>query len=104
MLDYTVDELMSVCIARQIVDGEIVAQGIATPLVAAGYILAKCTHAPNLRFASAIGQGICQEWAPLGITGVEGMWLGKALTSLGFVSAAADLLPSLHPKEFFRPA
>jgi acyl CoA:acetate/3-ketoacid CoA transferase beta subunit len=104
MLDYTIDELVSVCIARQICDGEIVAQGIATPLVAAGYILAKCTHAPNLRFASAIGQGICQEWAPLGIATIEALWLGNALTSIGFVTAAADVLPRLHPKEFFRPA
>ena len=36
--DYTTDELICVCIARQIEDGEAVAQGIATPLVAAGYI------------------------------------------------------------------
>src|SRR5713226_8789294 len=47
MTDFTVDELICACIARQIPDGEIVAQGIATPLVMAGYLLAKCTHAPN---------------------------------------------------------
>lgn len=53
--DYAVDELMCACIARQLEDGEMVAQGLATPLVAAGYLLAKLTHAPHLRFASAIG-------------------------------------------------
>ena len=52
MSDFTIDEVISVCIARQITDGEVVAQGIATPLVAAGYLLAKRTHAPNLMFAS----------------------------------------------------
>ena len=52
MTDFAVDELISVCIARQINDGDMVAQGIATPLVAAGYILAKCTHAPNVMFAT----------------------------------------------------
>jgi len=102
--DYTTDEIMSVCIARQIADGEMVAQGIATPLVVAGYILAKCTHAPNLRFASAIGQGVCETWAALGVARIEELWLGRALMSVGFVSAAADVLPRLHPREFFRPA
>ena len=102
--DYTTDEIMSVCIARQIADGEMVAQGIATPLVVAGYILAKCTHAPNLRFPSAIGQGVCETWAALGVARIEELWLGRALMSVGFVSAAADVLPRLHPREFFRPA
>ncbi len=103
-LPYSVDEIMAVCVARQIKDGEIVAQGIATPLVVAGYILAKCTHAPNIRFASAIGQGIVEAWSPLGVARIEELWLGKALMSVGFVTAAADVLPRLHPREFFRPA
>ena len=102
--DFTVDELMAVCISRQIRDSEIVAQGIATPLVVAGYLLAKCTHAPNLRFASAIGQGICQNWSPLGVARIEELWLGHALMGVGFVAAAADVLPRLCPTEFFRPA
>jgi acyl CoA:acetate/3-ketoacid CoA transferase beta subunit len=104
MDDFTIDELISVCIARQVVDGEIVAQGINTPLVMAGFILAKCTHAPNLHFTSAIGQGLCQDWAPLGVGRIEDLWLGKAQIHFGFVAGAADLLPTYQPKEFFRPA
>lgn len=100
---YTIDELICVCISRQIKDGELVAQGIATPLVGAGYLLAKCTHAPNLTFASAIGQAICQEWAPLGLATIEKLWLEKATTELGFIRAACDFLPTVKPKEFFRP-
>ena len=65
--NFTVDELMAVCISRQIVDGEIVAQGIATPLVAAGYLLAKHTHAPNLTIASAIGQSVWQRLRSYGL-------------------------------------
>jgi acyl CoA:acetate/3-ketoacid CoA transferase beta subunit len=102
--DFAVDELISVCISRQIEDGELVVQGIATPLVTAGYLLAKLTHAPNLLFASAIGQALCQDWAPIGLTRVEELWLGKALANLGFVRSAAELLPVFSPKEFFRPA
>jgi glutaconate CoA-transferase, subunit B len=102
--DLTIDELISVCIARQVLDGEVLAQGINTPLVMAGFILAKCTHAPNVRFASAIGQGLCEDWAPLGVGRVEDQWLGKALIHVGFATATADLLPKYNPKEFFRPA
>jgi glutaconate CoA-transferase subunit B len=104
MADYTIDELMAVCIARQVRDGEIVAQGIATPLVAAGYLLAKCTHAPNLLFTSAIGQGVCREWAPLGLARVEALWLDKAMLTGGFCRAVTEVLPRLRPLEFFRPA
>lgn len=103
-LEFTVDELISVCIARQIPDGVLVAQGIATPLVAAGYLLAKCTHAPHLLFASAIGQGVCQAWAPLGVARVESLWLDKSMLTLGFARAATEVLPRLKPLEFFRPA
>lgn len=104
MADYSIDELIPVCIARQVVDGEVLAQGINTPLVLAGFILAKCTHAPNVRFACAIGQSLCQEWAPLSVSRVEELWLGKSLLNVGFATAAADLLPGYQPKEFFRPA
>ncbi len=102
--DYTVDELMAVCIARQVQDGDILVQGLATPLVAAGYILAQRTHAPNAFFASAIGQGMVQDWAPLGLARAEELWLGKALTHASFVTLVADALHTLAPKEFFRPA
>lgn len=96
-------DLMCVCIARQVVDGEILAQGLATPLVAAGYLLAWMTHAPHACFASAIGQSLCEEGAPLGLTRVESLWLDHAIVSFGFVSATVDLLPGVRPKEFFRP-
>jgi glutaconate CoA-transferase, subunit B len=102
-MDYSADEMMVVCMARQIRDGELVAQGLATPLVGAAYLLARHTHAPHLYFASAIGQSVCRRPAPLGLSRVESLWLDRSLTSVGFVRAAADVLPRLKPKEFFRP-
>lgn len=101
--DITADEILVTCISRQVVDGEIVAQGLATPLVAAAYLLARITHAPNLYFASAIGQGLCRHPAPLSLTHIESLWLDRALINIGFVQAAVDVLPKLRPKEFFRP-
>jgi glutaconate CoA-transferase subunit B len=101
--DYLIEDLLCVCISRQVKDGEMLAQGLATPLVAAGYLLAWHTHAPNVFFASAIGQSLCNEGAPLRLSQIESLWLDKAMSSFGFVQAAADLLPRFPPKEFFRP-
>lgn len=99
----TTDEIMVTCISRQIVDGETVAQGIATPLVAAGYLLARHTHAPGLYFASAIGQSMCRQPAPLGLTNIEQLWLDRSLSNVGFVRAITEVLTTLKPMEFFRP-
>jgi len=103
-MDITPDEMMVFCIARLIKDGEIVAQGLATPLVTAAYLLARHTHAPNLYFTSAIGQGICRQPATFSLTRVEGLWLDQSLINVGFTRAATEMLPCLRPKEFFRPA
>lgn len=102
-LAYTVDELMSVCISQQIEDGEFVAQGIATPLVAAGYMLARLTHAPNVVFISAIGQSLVRDWGPLGVATIESLWNERGYYGLDFIQAACDILPRFGPKEFFRP-
>ncbi|MCU0496282.1 MAG: hypothetical protein MUF87_02900 [Anaerolineae bacterium] len=102
--DITLDEWICVCISRQVIDGEVLAQGINTPLVMAGFILAKLTHAPRIRFASAIGQSVCDDWGPLGVGRIEEVWLSKGLFHAGFATATAELLPKYNPKEFFRPA
>jgi glutaconate CoA-transferase subunit B len=34
---------------------------------------------------------------------IERLWLDNALNNAGFIRAVADVLPSLRPKEFFRP-
>jgi glutaconate CoA-transferase subunit B len=103
-MDITPDEMMVVCISRQLCDGEVVTQGLATPLVTAGYLLARRTHAPHLYFTSAIGQGMCRHPAPLSISRVEALWLDRSLSNIGFVRAVTEILPSIRPKEFFRPA
>lgn len=100
----TSDEIMVTCMARQLKDDELVVQGLATPLVTAAFLLARRTHAPRLYFASAIGQSLCREPAPLGLADIEALWLKRALISVGFARVATEILPTLHPKEFFRPA
>ncbi len=76
MTDYTLDELPVVCIARQVEDGALVVQGIATPMVAGGLVLAKLTHAPDVYCASAIGQALCPGWASLGVAR-GALWIGQ---------------------------
>lgn len=100
----TPDEIMVTCIARQVRDGEIVAQGLATPMITAAYLLAQCTHAPHLYIVSAIGQGICRKPVQLGLSTVEKLWLDGALTTSGFVRGAIDMMTTIQPMEFFRPA
>jgi acyl CoA:acetate/3-ketoacid CoA transferase beta subunit len=102
--DYTIDELISVCIARQVTDGDVLAQGIATPLAVAGYLLARHTHAPRASFASAIGNALVDTPCAVGLARAEELWLGRALATFNFAQAACELLPRLQPKEFFRPA
>lgn len=103
-MDITPDEIMVVCMAHQIRDGEMVAQGIATPLVAAAYLLARHSHAPRIYFASAIGQGICRHPAPLSLSHIERLWLDRSLVNIGFARAVSEVIPTLRPPEFFRPA
>lgn len=101
---YSVDEMMAVCISRQMSDRECVAQGIATPMVIAGYYLAKLTHAPNLLFASAIGMALTTRWSPLAISQVERGLDEGVLIATSFAYLVCEILPVLQFKEFLRPA
>ncbi len=104
MADFTPAEVMIVAMAREVVDGELLAQGIATPLVACAYQLAKRTHAPGAYIAYAIGNCVSLRTGPVGLAGVERLTLGGALSAWGFATAACEILPLLAPREFFRPA
>ena len=92
---YTVDELISVCIARQVADGDVLAQGIATPLVMAGYLLAKHTHAPHVSFASAAGNALVDKPCVRAV----GVAVEKIRVKTGFpLEAAPDLREAEPPK------
>jgi hypothetical protein len=102
--DITPDEIMVASLSHLVANDEVIVQGIATPLIAAAFLLARRTHAPNLYFASAIGQGISKTPAPLGLTKIENYWLENNLKNTSFTRVACEILPWLQPKEFFRPA
>ncbi len=102
-LECSADELICFCLARQINDEDVVALGLATPLGTAAALLARRLHAPNIFIASAIATSVTVDPPELSLTDAEGRWVEAALTSSSFVTGAADYLPSVRPKEFFRP-
>ena len=102
-LEYSAGELICACLARRIIDGEVVALGLATPMGAAAALLAKKLHAPNIFIASAIATSVTIDPPQMSLTDAEARWTEAALTKSSFVQGAADYLPTVMPKEFFRP-
>ena len=102
-LECSADELICFCLARQIKDGDVVALGLATPLGAVAALLARKLHAPGIFIASAIATSVTIDPPALSLIDAEGRWVEAALTSSSFVAGAADYLPTVKPREFFRP-
>ncbi|MCH8337413.1 MAG: hypothetical protein J4N82_10565 [Chloroflexi bacterium] len=102
-LECAIDEIICFCLARQIHDGDVVALGLATPLGAVAALFARKMHAPEIYIASAIATSITLDPPELSLTDAEGRWIEAALNTSGFVTGAADYLPAVKPREFFRP-
>lgn len=103
MSEFTPAEQMVVCMSRLVEDGEVVAHGIATPLVASALLLAKRTHAPEAYMAFAVGNSLSFRAGKLSLTNPEELTLRGCLVSWSFADAACSILPLHRPKEFFRP-
>lgn len=58
IMDYTVDELMVISIARTIKDGDLVFHGVASPLPMTALYTARMTHAPNMVYFAGVGGGV----------------------------------------------
>lgn len=101
---YTVSEMMLCCVAREVKNGEFLGQGIATPMISAGYLLAKMTHAPDVYAGYPVGNAISKEVAPVALSTFEDFSLGKALKKVSYVQIICDFGPRLDVLEFFRPA
>lgn len=103
-LDFTPDELMISCIAREINNGDVLAQGIATPMVASGYILAKLTHASDSVFLYTIGNTLSRDAGKVALSTYEDLSIGRALRQISFTDISCEILSAVKPTEFFRPA
>lgn len=101
---FTKAEIIITCISREIINGDWVSQGIATPLVNCALMLARLTHAPNVFFYYSVGNVFSMEPGLISLSTFEKVTLGKGLKCLSFEELSLDLNAKVRPKEFFRPA
>lgn len=101
---YTPAEFMVAAMAREIEDGDCLAQGIGTTLPACAYFLAKYTHAPDCIFLYSVGGAFSVATGPISLSRMETLALASPLRRVGYAEIVCDILPVLRFKEFSRPA
>ncbi len=106
MVDYTTDELLTILMAREVTNQDVMIVGVATPIVWSAFTLAKVTHAPDAIFHYLMGNTFVWEARQVSLIWFE---LGAAsrchrLHNTG--ECTLELLPhdTLTTIEFFRPA
>ncbi len=103
--DYTIDEMMTVLMAREVRNDDIMIVGVATPMVWTAFTLAKVTHAPDAIYHYIMGNTFVQEARQVSLLYLE-MNTARAYRFQNSVECTLESLPSdkLTTIEFFRPA
>jgi glutaconate CoA-transferase subunit B len=102
---YSGIDMMCVCISREIKDGDLMGQGISTPLVGAAYMLAKLTHAPHSVISYTVGNLLSIDVFPLSLLYYEESVIDRCLRPWTFTGVVSDLVPfGCIDVEAFRPA
>ena len=103
--DYTVDEMITVLMAREVRNDDVMIVGVATPCVWAAFTLAKMTHAPNAIFHYIMGNTFVDEARQVSLLYLE-MNTARAYRFQNSGECTLESLPSekLTTIEFFRPA
>jgi acyl CoA:acetate/3-ketoacid CoA transferase beta subunit len=103
--DYTVDEIMTVLMAREVRNDDVMIVGVATPMVWAAFTLAKVTHAPDAIYHYIMGNTFVLEPRQVSLLYHE-MNTARAYRFQDSVECTLESLPSdkLTTIEFFRPA
>ncbi|MHA1915149.1 MAG: CoA-transferase subunit beta [Promethearchaeota archaeon] len=103
--DYTVDELMTVLMAREVKNDDVMIVGVATPMVWAAFTLAKLTAAPDAIYHYIMGNTFVMEPRRVSLLYLE-MNTARAYRFQNSVECTLESLPSdkLTTIEFFRPA
>jgi acyl CoA:acetate/3-ketoacid CoA transferase beta subunit len=103
--DYTIDELMTVLMAREVRNDDVMIVGVATPMVWAAFTLAKLTHAPDAIYHYIMGNTFVMEPRQVSLLYLE-MNTARTYRFQNSVECTLESLPSekLTTIEFFRPA
>ncbi|MFX1454006.1 MAG: CoA-transferase subunit beta [Promethearchaeota archaeon] len=103
--DYTIDEMMTVLMAREVRNDDVMIVGVATPMVWAAFTLAKLTHAPDAIYHYIMGNTFVSESRQVSLLYLE-MNTARAYRFQDSVECTLESLPSdkLTTIEFFRPA
>ncbi|MFW9949598.1 MAG: CoA-transferase subunit beta [Candidatus Thorarchaeota archaeon] len=103
--DYTVDEMITVLMAREVRNDDVMIVGVATPCVWAAFTLAKMTHAPDAIFHYIMGNTFVDEARQVSLLYLE-MNTARAYRFQNSGECTLESLPSekLTTIEFFRPA
>ena len=103
--DYTIDELMTVLMSREVQNDDVMIVGVATPMVWAAFTLAKLTYAPDAIYHYIMGNTFVIEPRQVSLLYLE-MNTARAYRFQNSVECTLESLPSekLKTIEFFRPA
>ena len=103
--DYSIDELMTILMSREVRNDDVMIVGVATPMVWAAFTLAKVTHAPNAIYHYIMGNIFVMEPRQVSLLYLE-MNTARAYRFQDSVECTLESLPSdkLTTIEFFRPA
>ena len=103
--DYTPDEILTVLMAREVRNDDIMIVGVATPMVWAAFTLAKLTHAPEAIYHYIMGNTFVYESRQVSLLYLE-MNTARAYRFQNSGECTLESLPSdtLTTIEFFRPA
>ena len=105
MNEYDDCEIMTVLMAREVRNDDIMIVGVATPMVWAAFTLAKLTHAPNAIYHYIMGNTFVLEPRQVSLLYLE-MNTARAYRFQDSVECTLESLPSdkLTTIEWFRPA
>jgi glutaconate CoA-transferase subunit B len=103
--DYTIDELMTVLMAREVRNDDIMIVGVATPMVWAAFTLAKLSNATDAIYHYIMGNTFVLEARQVSLLYLE-MNTARAYRFQNSCECTLESLPSdkLTTIEFFRPA
>jgi acyl CoA:acetate/3-ketoacid CoA transferase beta subunit len=103
--DYTSDEILTVLMAREVRNDDVMIVGVATPMVWAAFTLAKLTHAPKAIYHYIMGNTFVYEPRQVSLLYLE-MNTARAYRFQNSGECTLESLPSdtLTTIEFFRPA